>query len=106
MNGDKGDATIAVVVGKLLDALFVHLRDGAVVAGENDDEDGACSIVGERVGFAVNARKRKIGGRRTNGEDWVSLLRREEERKQKKHKRTNRFQGTSRVSGQGAVSIC
>ena len=61
MNGDKGDATIAVVVGKLLDALFVHLRDGAVVAGENDDKDGARSIVGERVGFAVNARREKSG---------------------------------------------
>jgi len=57
------------------------LRDGAVVAGENDDENGAGRIIGERVRFAIDARERKIGSRRARGEDRVRLLRGKEKRK-------------------------
>lgn len=83
LNGDKGDATIPVVVSELLDALLVHLGDGAVVADENDDEDGAGRIVGERMDLAIDAGEREIGGGRTDGENGVRLLSGEKEREKK-----------------------
>jgi hypothetical protein len=97
LNGDNGDATIAVVVSKLLDALLVHLGDGAVVADENDDEDGAGRIVGERMDLAIDAGEREIGGGRTDGENGVRLLSGEKEReeKQKQKEKTERLQGAS-----------
>jgi len=52
-----------------------------VVAGENHDEDGAGSVVGEGVRFAVNAREREIRRRGTEGEDRMRRLRGKEQRK-------------------------
>jgi hypothetical protein len=52
-----------------------------MVAGENDDEDGAGRIISQRVRFAVNAREREIGSRSAHGKNRVSLLRGKEERK-------------------------
>src|SRR4029077_9031102 len=55
LNRDDGYTAIAVIVIELLDALFVHLGDGAVIACEYDNEDRAGGIVAEAVGIAINA---------------------------------------------------
>ena len=99
LNGDECHATIAVVVSELLDALFVHLRDRAMVACENDDEDGARRIIGERMHFAIDTREREIRSQRARGKDRVSLLRGKEGRKEKKNEKTERFQKASEISG-------
>ena len=99
LNGDECHATIAVVVSELLDALLVHLRDRAMVACENDDEDGARRIIGERMHFAIDTREREIRSQRARGKDRVSLLRGKEERKEKKDEKTERFQKASGISG-------
>jgi hypothetical protein len=95
LHGDNGDAAIAVVVSKLLDALLVHLGDGAVVADENDDENGVGRIVGERMDLAIDAGEREIGGGRTDGENGMRLLSGEKEREQKQKEKTERLQGAS-----------
>jgi hypothetical protein len=71
LDDHDGDTFGGVVVVELLDALLVHLGDGAVVAGEDDGEDRAGGVVREGVCFAVDAGKRKIRGREADGEDRV-----------------------------------
>jgi hypothetical protein len=70
-----------------------------MVACENDDEDGARRIIGERMHFAIDTREREIRSHRARGEDRVSLLRRKEGRKEKKDEKTERFQKASEISG-------
>jgi hypothetical protein len=70
-----------------------------MVACENDDEDGARRIIGERMHFAIDTREREIRSQRARGKDRVSLLRGKEERKEKKDEKTERFQKASGISG-------
>ena len=74
LNRDDGYATVAVIVIQLLDALFVHLGNGAVIAGEHDNEDRAVGIVAEAVGIAINAGQCKVRGGRTQRQDRVGVL--------------------------------
>ena len=67
-DGDDGDAAVLVVGGELLDAIFVGLGRGTVVAGEDDCQDVGVGEVSERIGFAVDPGQRKIGGRDADGE--------------------------------------
>jgi hypothetical protein len=71
-----------------------------MVACENDDENGARRIIGERMHFAIDAREREIRSQRAHGEDRVSLLRAKEKRKKKKDEKTERFQRASGISGE------
>jgi hypothetical protein len=68
LDGDEGDAAIAVVGRKLLEARFVKLRRGAMVAREGDDKNFAGDIFGQTVRLPVNAGKAKIRRGRTDGQ--------------------------------------
>ena len=69
IDGDHGYAAIAVIGGKLLDALLIHLRDGAVIAGEDQDQHFAGAVFGQVVELAVDAGQVEIGRGRTDAQD-------------------------------------
>jgi hypothetical protein len=56
LNRNDCHTAIAVIGFELLDALFVHLRDWTMIAGEYDDQNGACGIVGQAMNLAIDAR--------------------------------------------------
>ena len=62
-DGHQGDFLILVVRGKLFDAALVGLGRGAVVAGENHDQDLGVAKRIQAVGLAVHARQAEIGRR-------------------------------------------
>ena len=68
LDGDEGDASIAVVGRKLLEASFVKLRRGAMVAREGDDKNFAGGVFGQAVRLPINAGKAKIRRGRTDGQ--------------------------------------
>jgi len=68
LDGDDGHAAVFVIGGDLLDARFVELRGGAVIAGEGDDENFGGGVVGEAVGLAVDTGEAKIGSGGADGE--------------------------------------
>jgi len=68
LDGDQRDAAVLIIPGQLLDASFIELRGGTVIAGESDDENLAGSVVGEAVSLAVDTGETKIGSRGANGE--------------------------------------
>jgi len=50
------------------------LRDRAVIAGEDYDQDGAGRVVGEFVNRSVDAGEFEIGRGRAEGKDGMRLL--------------------------------
>jgi len=48
-----------------------------------------------RLCFTIDTRKRELRSGRTDGENWVSLLRRKDERKKEKGEKPKRFQAAS-----------
>ena len=62
LNGDDGDAAVTIIGFQLLDALLVHLGDGTVIAGEDDDQDRAGCVVGEAVDFSIDTGQREVWG--------------------------------------------
>ena len=69
MSDHYSDALEGVLVVEALDALLVHLRDGAVVARKNDGEYGIRGVVGEEVRLPVDAGQGEVGGGGADGED-------------------------------------
>ena len=62
-DGHESDFLILVVRGKLLDAALVGLGRGAVIAGENHDQDLRLAERVQAVGLAVHAGQAEIGRR-------------------------------------------
>jgi hypothetical protein len=60
LNGHDSHSAVPVIRFQLLDALLVHLADGTVIAGEYDDQDWACSIVGKAVDFPIHSWQGEI----------------------------------------------
>jgi hypothetical protein len=51
---------VAVIVRQLLDAGLLHRGDRAVIARENNHQNGACRVVAELMGLAVHSGKFEI----------------------------------------------
>ena len=74
LDGDEGDAAVLVIRSELLDAGFVELRGGAMVAGKGDDENLARGVIGETVSLAVNGWEAKVRGGGAEGEGRRAVL--------------------------------
>jgi len=72
-----------------------------MIAGKDDGEDGARGVVGEGVGFAVDAGEREVRGWRADAEDGMVDVRGlgggEGGSKKKKKKDTDGFHEASMV---------
>jgi hypothetical protein len=73
--GDYGHAFALVVRVELVDSLFVHLSDGAVIASEDHHEYLVGGIIGQPVNGVVYAREGEIRSRRAKSEGGVARLR-------------------------------
>ena len=61
LDGNNGDAAVAIIGGELLDAVLVELSGGTVIAGEDDSKDLGGGEIGEMVSLAVDTRQSEIG---------------------------------------------
>jgi hypothetical protein len=53
---------LPVVLIKLLDPALIHLSDGAMVAGEDHDDNTFGGIVLQRMDFSIDAWQGKVRG--------------------------------------------
>src|SRR5260370_7661256 len=75
LNSHHRDTLVAVIQSESLDALLVHLGNGAMIASKYDDKHCAGRIVRQTVCFSVYARQRKVWRRPTNRQNWMAVLR-------------------------------
>src|ERR1700757_321842 len=74
---DRDDTCTAIFVlgGQLGKALLVHLRDRAMIAGEDDHQDSTGRVVREPMYRSVDPRKFKGRGGRSYRKNRMCLLR-------------------------------
>jgi hypothetical protein len=74
LNCDNNDSAMAIVRLQLLDALLIHLRDRAMVAGEYYNQYGTGRVISETMDLSIHAGQGEIRRRRAQRQNRVGRL--------------------------------